>query len=397
MLRMLRKPAFAVLAIIAITACDDSDTAPDLRADVDYTALNNQAPYADQFKDDAGATTVDLTDGNNRHKMFQALNYYSSSNISAKTTISAETLNKMYSNTGNPFVDISTATISVTGSALNSAGVQLRNVTASSLSSSAADEVRSTLEAAFDHIAEASLSLNEIAEKGKAGKLDNVLVDEKGIEPIQIIQKSLIGALQLDYISNVLLDEGLEADNHSVVSGKNYSQLEHNWDEAYGLLTLNPVYLYNTTTSTASTDAARATVEFALGSYIWEYNKPAYPQLFPAFLKGRAAIVNNDRAEIEAQATFIRTQMELAIARAAMGYLDKWKLSGTTVSAQAHAIGEGLGFIYSLRFATIHGADAAWSDSVLNGLIGSPGGFWDLDVTKINAASDAIRTKFSIQ
>lgn len=394
---MLIKPTFALLAITVLAVSCDDDDAHDLRPDVDYTVLNNQAPYADQFKDEAGATTVDLTDGNYRHKMFQALNYYSSSNISAKTTINAEQLKKMFSNTGNPFVDISTSTISVTGSVLNASGVQIKNVTASSLAASAADAVRAKLEGDFDAIAAASLSVNETAAKGKAGKLDNYLVDAKGIETIQIIQKSLIGALQLDYISNVLMDKGLQADNHSVVSGKNYSQLEHNWDEAYGLLTLNPVYLYNTTTATASTDAKRETVEFALGSYIWEYNKAGYPEIFPAFLKGRAAIVNNDKAELEVQATFIRTQMEVAIAQAALGYLAKWKVSGATVPAQAHAIGEGLGFIYSLRFATLHDADAAWSDSIINGLVGSANGFWDLDVTKINTASDAIRAKFSIQ
>ncbi|MGC3947873.1 MAG: DUF4856 domain-containing protein [Chryseolinea sp.] len=393
---MLRKPTFAALAIFALVGCDDDDTPSSLRANVDYTTLNNVAAYSEQFVDEDGASTVDLTDGNNRHKMFQALNYYSSSNISANTTISAEQLKKLFSNTGNPFVDISTSTIKVTGSVLNTSGVQLKNVTASSLGSGA-DAVRAKLESDFDHIAAASLSVGEVAEKGKAGKLATYLVDEKGIETIQIIQKSLIGALQLDYISNVLLNEGLNADNYSVVSGKNYSALEHNWDEAYGLLTLNPVFLYNTDTQEASTDAKRATVEFAAGSYIWEYNKSNYAKFYPAFLKGRAAIVNNDRAELETQATFIRTQMELAIARAALGYLDKWKAGGAQVKDQAHAIGEGLGFIYSLRFAKIHGGDATWSDGILNGLVGSEYGFWDLDVTKINAASDAIKAKFSIQ
>ena len=119
MLKTLRNPSFAVLAILALAACDDDETAPDLRADIDYTVLENQTPYSEQFVDEAGATTVDLADGNYRHKMFQALNYYSSSNITANTTISAEQLKKLFSNTGNPFVDISTSTISVTGSVLN--------------------------------------------------------------------------------------------------------------------------------------------------------------------------------------------------------------------------------------------------------------------------------------
>jgi len=46
------------------------------------------------------------------------------------------------------------------------------------------------------------------------------LVDAKGIETNQIIQKSLIGALQYDYIGNVLLTKGLDADNSKLVTGK---------------------------------------------------------------------------------------------------------------------------------------------------------------------------------
>jgi hypothetical protein len=45
----------------------------------------------------------------------------------------------------------------------------------------------------------------------------------------------------------------------------------------------------------------------------------------------------------------------------------------------------------------LHNGDATFSDQVLEGLIGSANGFWDLDVTKINPAADAIKGKFDIQ
>ena len=381
----------ALVAIITISffACNDDNVKPNLRTSIDYKVLTAETPYSELFVDASAATTVDLSEGNDGHKMFQALNYYSSSSISANSHIDAAKLKAMFSNTGNPFTDITTSTISVNGAALNSSTVQLKNKVASSRPSSEAQPVRTTIEGYFDEIEEASHSVTATASQGVAGKLGTYLVDAKGIEITQIIQKSLIGALQLDYISNVLLDEGLNADNHSLVGDENYTQLEHNWDEAYGLLTLNPVYLQG------ATDAARNTVEFAAGSYIWEYNKANYAKIYPAFLKGRAAIVNNDRSEFQTQATFIRTEFEKALAGAALGYLDKWK-TGTTDAARAHAIGEGLGFIYSLRFATIHNADAAFSDTLLNDLIGSANGFWDLDATKINTASDAIKDKFNL-
>jgi hypothetical protein len=376
-------------AALTLLSCDD-DEATHLRTPIDYNSLDASTPYTELFVDNDGNSTADLTDGNDRLKMFQALNYFSTSTIAANGHIDAPVLTSMFSNVGDPFSDISTSTISIVGADLNSSDVQLRNVVASSRPASEAEAARTRIEGYFEEIEEASHFVMNEASQGEAGKLGTYLVDEKGIEIAQIIQKSLIGALQLDYIGNVLLDQGLTADNHTLVANKNYTRLEHNWDEAYGLLTLNPIYL------DGATDAARNTVEFGAGSYIWEYNKANYKNIYPAFIKGRAAIVNNDMTELQTQATFIRIEFEKAVASAALGYLEKWK-TGATDAARAHAIGEGLGFIYSLRFAELHNGDAAWSDEVLNNLIGSENGFWDLDATKINAASDAIKTKFDIE
>lgn len=375
---------FAAVLIVAaaLASCNKEETTPQLRKTIDYATLTETTPYSSLFVDETGKTTVDLSNGNNRYKMFQALNTFISSSISGNKQIDATVLKNMYGNTGNPFVD---------STKLNTSGVQLRNVTASSWPTAEAEKVKAFFETYFTVTAEASKSVTATASKGKAGKLGTYLVDEKGIEPIQIIQKSLIGAMQYDYIGNVLLTKGLDADNSKVVTGKNYTQLEQNWDEAYGLLTLNSVYLKG------STDATRGTTEFALGSYIWEYNKGAYAKIFPAFLKGRAAIVNNDKAELKKQADYIKAEMEKAIAASALGYLGPKYVAAQTDAARAHAIGKGLGFIYSLRFATVNGADAAFSDAILKALIlDAPGGFWDLTPAKLTAASDAIKAKFKL-
>lgn len=380
--------AFAFVALAAFTSCEKAEeTVPDLRAKIDYASLTTTTPYKKLFLDAAGDSTVDLKSGNDRYKMYQALNYYLGAAVRDNKTLDATLMKNMYANTGNPFTDITSPKI--VGSELNSSGVQLRNLTASSKAAADAELARVRVEALFGEMATVSKSVGVTAAKGVAGKLGTYVVDAKGIETAQIIQKSLIGALQLDYICNVLLDKGLSANNKTLVSGKKYSELEHNWDEAYGLLTLNPIYL------AGSTDAVRGTSETFLGSYIWEYNKASYAKIYPAFLKGRAAIVNNDMAELKIQATFIRTEAEKAIAAAAVGYLGKWK-TGTTDAARAHAIGEGLGFIYSMRFCNINGVDAKFSDDILINLVGSTNGFWDLTNDKINAAADAITAKFKL-
>ena len=375
--------------LFLVLSCDDDVENPGFRAKISYSALDPTASYPAQFVDDDGVSTVDLTYGNHLHQMFQALNYHSTSSVAAEIQIDATVLENMFSNTGAPFYDINTSTIDVVGDELNNADITLKDATASSLPGGEAEEARTRISGYFSAIETASQSVANTASEGVAGKLGNYLVDENGVEIAQVIQKGLIGALQLDYIGNVLLDEGLNADNTQTTASENYTQLEQNWDRAYGLLTLNPVYLEG------ATDATRNSVEFGAGAYLWEYNKADYADIYPAFLKGRAAIVNNDKAEVAAQATFIRTALEKAIAGAALGYLEKWK-TGETDAARAHAIGEGLGFIYSLRFAEIHEANAAFSDEILNDLMDSENGFWGLTAAKINSAAEAIATKFDL-
>lgn len=370
---------FTLLAASIVSCKKDNEVKPSLRPALDYTKLTATTDYSSTFVDSKNATTVDFTAGGNKLKIFQAINAYAGS--ATTSIIDGGVLKNMLANTGSPFTG---AYVS-----LNTSGVQLRNILASSKSSAEAEAVRAKLEAEFTAMASISLFNSVLAEKGKAGKLGTRLVDAKGMEIAQIIQKSMIGSLQLDYISNILLNKGLEADNYLVLSGKNYTQLEQNWDEAYSLLTASPIYL------AGSTDALRGTTEFALGSYIWEYNKANYAKIYPAFLKGRAAIVNNDLPELKVQASFIRAQLEASIAASAVGYLEKWG-TRTNDADRAHDIGEGVGFIYSLRFASVNGADAAFSDAIITNLISGTGGFWDVTPAKIAAASSAIKTKFKL-
>lgn len=380
----LRAPlSIALLTLVGLVACtkESNIVTPtlQLRKSIDYATLSDTATYASRFVDENGAKTVDLTNGSNRLLMFRAINTYNGTAVGTGATLDAAVLRNMFANTSSPF--------SGTFAALNSSGVQLRSVTASSVAD--AEKERQTIEAGFPAIATASQSVSATAAEGKAGKLGTYLVDAKGIEWAQIIQKGLIGAFQLDYINNVLLsDKSLSVDNQTLVAGKNYTQLEQNWDEIYGILTPNPVYGGKATATSSG--------ESFLSSYVWEYNREGFAKIHPALLKGRAAIVNNDQAMLKTQATLLRTELEKAIANAALGYLGKWK-TGTTDAARAHAIGEGMGFIYSLRYAKLSAGDAAFSDGVLNNLIYSaPNGFWGLTNTKIDAAVTAIRTKFNM-
>ncbi|MBC7653252.1 MAG: DUF4856 domain-containing protein [Oligoflexus sp.] len=368
----------------AFVSCQKNEEATlQLRTKIEASKITASTPYASTFLDASNNSTVDFSAGNAKLEMFRGLDTYI--NLNKTQAISADISKNIYANIGNPF----TAAYTSNFSTLNAIGFNLKSFTAASFSTSEANTVRQKIET--DLTANAALvnSLSVIASNGVAGKLGTYMVDSKGIEVAQVIQKGLIGAFQIDYINNVLLSAGLNADNSKLVDGKNYTQLEQNWDQAYGVLTTNSIYL------AGSTDAVRGTTEFGLGSYVWEFNKTNYSNIYLAFLKGRAAIVNNDRAELEKQALFIRTQFEIAIANSALGYLTKWGTS-TTDAARAHAISEGLGFIYSLRFCKTYTADSKFSDDILTALIGSTNGFWDLTSSKTSTASVAIKTKFNI-
>ncbi len=370
--------------IVVSSACKkDEDSTIQLRTKVDASGYTQSTVYKSSFVDAKSTTTVDFTSGNTKLNMFKGLNTYI--NLNKLGLINANVSKNLFANIGNPFI----AEYSPEFATLNSAGFGIKGHAASSLSAPAAEAVRLKIEA--DLTENAGLNFAIPATKGVAGKLGGYMVTAKGIEPGQIIQKGLIGAFQLDYIGNVLLTAGLNADNTVEVSGKNYTALEHNWDEAYATLTTSDIiYTGYTPTTTPRTESF-------LGAYIWEYNRANYDKIYLAFLKGRAAIVNNNRTELNKQALFIRTQFETAIAEAALGYLTKWGDPTYTDDKRAHAISEGLGFIYSMRFCTVNKVDASFSDSLLNDLIGSANGAWDLTPAKTAAATVKIKTKFNIQ
>jgi hypothetical protein len=389
---------FSLLSILLFTssmffACkketsktEEVKTTTGIRTVISYDQLTPNTPYKSLFLDSLGDTVVDLTAGNTRLKMFMALNNYIGSAVKENKTLDSTLMQNMFSNTANPFYDI--ASLSIIGSELNASNLSLQSITGK-YNASEQMTVHNRLNNLMGQMAVLSTFVNDSAYSGKPGKLGNYLADAKGIEVAQIIQKSLIGAAQYDYICNVLLNQGLQADNKTILPGKNYTQLEQNWDEAYGFLTLNPVYLANSTFDT------KGTTESFLGSYIWEYNKEAFSKIYPAFLRGRAAIANNDLNEVKTQALFIRTEMEKALANSAAQYLNKWKLN-LTESARIHATAEGLGFVYALRFCKVNGADEKFSDDNLDILLNSPNGYWDLTLTQINKVIGSIFGKFGL-
>lgn len=363
---------------LLFTACKKSDTKTDeSNLKVKYSTLTATTHYFNTFKDDAGTTTVNFDGQTTRIKMLSELDAYMKKGTTM--TLDLAKMENMFRNTNAPF----------TNAALNAATDKtIISKTAQSFSTANAELERQRFLSYFAKLKTASETYSQVATSGTPGLLDNkYLVDAKGIEYNQLVQKGLIGALLLDQISNIYLGtEKMAADNEALVSGKNYTALAHNWDEAYGYLTANEYY--------PKQDPADATkwLEVFLGSYARQVGPSVGGDptaLYMSLLKGRAAIVNKDMPTRNAQIDAIRTSLEKSIATIAISYLNKTK-TATSDGAKMHALAEGTGFLYALRFAYNAKVNAAKSQELIDALMSKPNGFWDLTNADIDAVRDQI-------
>jgi hypothetical protein len=378
-----------LLAIVCCSSCKkeekkDGEVIPTLRKVIFYATIDTLS-YSNNFLNTAGDSTVDRSVGRTYNMMFAGLTAYVKTSVDSTKALSVSNLKNIYANSSSPFTG--------TYAAANASGLQIKSTVASSFSTTDADKIRVDIASFLEKLASASDSVSKTAAKGVAGKIiadtKKYLVDEKGIEWGQVIQKSLIGVYQIDYIGNVLLNN-LTADNTAIVAGTKYTQLEQNWDKAYGMLTQKNIL---------GSAAGATSGESLLGAYAWEFN-PYFPKatkaltdLHHSFLLGRAAVVNNDLLTVNKQAESIRLTFEKSLAKAALGYLGKWK-DLPTDAEKAHALGEGLGFVYALRVCKLSGADVAFSDDIFNDLINT--GYWDLTLAQVNSAETKIKNKFGL-
>lgn len=340
-----------------------------------YSSLSASSSYTQTFVDDSGQSTVDFSGQTTRIDMLKELDAYIRTGTTA--SIDASKMKNMFENQNNAFsnADLNNATTKI-----------ISAKTAQSFSATAADAERQLFISYFGKLEAMSQQSSQTAAQGQAGVLGGKrLVDEKGVEYGQLVSKGLVGALMLDQISNVYLGTDKQsADNTTKEEGENFTAMEHHWDEAYGYLTKNAVY---------PTEGEE--------SYLGEYARQGASvhggaaNLFLAFLKGRAAIVNNDLTTRDEQIAYIRAELEKAVATVAISYLNKTN-SASDDASRFHALSEGVGFIYSLRFAYNSKVNAAKSNELMSKLMDKADGFWSLTTADIESVRDELASAYGI-
>ena len=296
-----------------------------------------------------------------------------------------------------------------TDSALNGTGKNVRGKTSAGCAAGS-----SATQAQFDaQIADFANNVvpawSNDASAGIAGKLTDasrsIHVNAKGHEIDQTFVKGLIGGMTLDQIVNnylqpCQLESGSRKDDNTngvLSNGKNYTDMEHKWDEAFG-------YLYG-----QEEDAKRADLGSApngkgttLNKYfkkINDSNQPGIAEIvFNAFKKGRAAIVAGDYQARDAQANIIQIHLSKVIGYKAVDYLNGYmsKMAAGNTADAFHALSEGYGFIMSLQF-TNNGSNVPYfTKAEADAMLAKIDDFWTVQDSDLTSMVNDIKSKFGI-
>ncbi|CAM1354085.1 MULTISPECIES: DUF4856 domain-containing protein [Tenacibaculum] len=296
-----------------------------------------------------------------------------------------------------------------TDATLNTSSKNVRSKTAASADYFASNTTEANaIKAKFDGYISSQVSevfpnwaTNAVA--GTAGKIQEAgggstrYVNAKGLEYNQAFAKSLIGALMVDqmlnnYLSKKVLDEATNvADNDAgtLATGKNYTTMEHKWDEAYG-------YLYGAEVDGAS---PKLGADSFLNKYLAKVDgnsnfKGIAKEIYEAFKLGRAAIVAKNYTLRDQQIVIIKKAVSKVIAVRAVHYLQAGKATLATDKASAfHDLSEGYGFVHSLRFTQDTSGKAHLPVAEIEGFLTAlqaGNGFWTLTTKTLDDMSTRI-------
>ena len=339
-----------------------------------------------------GATTVSYSGQSARLEMAAELGTWLNTPIKTATE-----LNAMFNDGtgfGNP--------------ALAASGKKLGNKTASS--SQASSTVKPQFDALItDVTTNVFPNVANTAADGTPGSYTDpggrtVIINGKGHEINQLFVKGLMGALVCDqiiwgYLSAGKLDGGTnKADNDAgtLVDGKNYTSMEHYWDEGFGYL-----YGLDSDITTATVEAGSSGGDILVSKYMNKVDGSSLPgisqEIYDAFKKGRAAIVAGAYDVRDEQAAIVSTKLSMVIGRKAADYLRSYvskRNDGKWADAH-HALSEGWGFILSLQF-TKNAATGApyYSNSEVNQMLSDIDNFWTVSTTDLESMASAIESKF---
>lgn len=367
----------ALIATVGLMSCgDDEANGPSLDVPTTYTFERN------------GSSTVSYSGQTDRLNMLAEIKTLLLTG-DAGNAVDATVLTNMYANEGSPF----------TTADLNASTKQLENKTF------AADvqffkDLMNDLGTQSAAIAQSKA----VATEGNPGLLDRdgngktILVNEKGWEYTQIIEKGLMGAVFYNQIFNVYLTDariGTDVDNETIVEGTNYTAKEHHWDEAFGYFGVPVDFPAGDPVLEASEDRFWA-------NYTNDLNTPeklpnVNSTLMNAYLTGRAAIVADDFDMINEQRDILYDWHEIVTAATAIHYINSTisDLNNNNDIANAfHHLSEAYAFLKAVQYSPFKRLTQSEINTILNSNFGTDANFWNVTISGLNEAKNTISSKY---
>ena len=238
----------------------------------------------------------------------------------------------------------------------------------------------------LDSAALASQSFAQTASNGQAGLLSNgtsaYLFTSSGFDVKEITEKLGMGAIFMYQALNVYFGStNMSADNASLVTGNNYTAMEHYWDEAFGYFGVDKNF--PTVPATDFWSEYCEAQNASLNSNSIMMNN---------FIKGRAAIVAKKYTDRDEAIRQISIMWEKIAAKQAITYLEAAKNTANDAT-RLHKLSEAYGFVYSFRYAPT--ATRKMTQSEVSNTINLFGAnLWNLNVSDINNIITVLNSKY---
>ena len=250
----------------------------------------------------------------------------------------------------------------------------------------------------FAGAAEASVASNAgvVASDGTAGLLtrensgSTVLVDARGREFGELVEKGLMGSVFYNQVFNTYLTDdriGADVENEELAEGENYTPMEHHWDEAFGYWGA-PVDF----TSDWPEERGGEARFWAHYSDVADDQLGTNDRIMDAYLTGRTAIVNGDAATKNAQRDALYEAHELVAAASAVHYVNATlrHLDEGKVGEAFHTLSEAWAFVNALRYSPRRALSLDEIEAILTSDFGADGSFWNATVAGLGEAKSTL-------
>lgn len=253
----------------------------------------------------------------------------------------------------------------------------------------------------FAAAAEASQNGNAgvSASNGTAGLItrgngNTILVDENGREFVQLVEKGLMGSVFYHQIYNVYLSDariGESVENVEVVEGRNYTPMEHHWDEAFGYW--SPPLDFTSPWPDSRRSELRYWTNYSnVVDNVDNGRLGTNATIMNAFIDGRTAIVNNDPGAKNAQRAVLIEQLDLVAAATAVHYINDTisHLDAGSTGDALHTLSEAWAFVNALRYNPERRLSLQQIEEIMNDDFGSEGNFWNVTPAGLNKAKGTL-------